>query len=256
MPPLLGNHQRCWIWGRNVIRETLRAGRWRPYALHFSTESDQEELRALAEPTEIPIQYESSTRLAQRCGSGDHQGAIAKMPPFPYAGTSDLFLGNQTRIVITDHLQDPYNFGAIIRVADCFRATGILIPAQCQVGVTSQVARSSAGAVNHLPVVRSDNFAGDIESLKQHGVKIIAASEYAATPLPDANLTGPLAVVIGNEGVGISPELLDLCDLSVAIPIDSQIGSLNAAVAAGIVLYEITMARGVRREEGMGRGGD
>ena len=237
--PLLGSHQRSWIWGRNLLRETLRANRWRPHVLHLSHESDQQELATLAESAGIPIEWESTARLTQRCGAADHQGAIAKMPPFPYATPAELLTQANPRLIITDHLQDPFNFGAILRVADCFSATGVLIPQTRQVGVTSQVARSSAGAVNHLPIARTDHLPRDLQSLKTQGIRLVAATEHAATPLPQADLRAPLAIVIGNEGVGISPEILAHCDLAVAIPITSPVGSLNAAVAAGILMYEI-----------------
>ena len=237
--PLLGSHQRCWIWGRNVVRETLRAGLWRPYQLHLAGEREQVEICELAERTEIPLTWESAARLTQRCGASDHQGVIAKMPPFPYAPVSELLGARPQRLMISDHLQDPFNFGAMIRIADCFGASGILIPRERQVGVTSQVARSSAGAVNYIPIARSDDLIADVRRLKEDGTRIVGASERAATTLPSADLQGPLAVVFGNEGVGISPELLAECDVTVSIPITSALGSLNAAVAAGIIFYEI-----------------
>ena len=237
--PLLGSHQRCWIWGRNVVRETLRAGLWRPYELQLAGEHEQAEIRELAERAEIPLTWESAARLTQRCGASDHQGVIAKMPPFPYASISELLGAEPQRLMISDHLQDPFNFGAMIRIADCFGASGIIIPRERQVGVTSQVARSSAGAVNYIPIARSEDLIADVRRLKEAGTRIVGASERAATALPSADLHGPLAVVLGNEGIGISPELLAECDVTVSIPISSPVGSLNAAVAAGIIFYEI-----------------
>lgn len=251
--PLLGSHQRSWIWGRNLIVETLRAGRWRPYELRLAPEVEAE-LRDLAEAREVPVHVETPSRLTQLCGASDHQGVIAKMPPFPYAAIDEV-LGRiddrrgqkQTAgaplFVMTDHLQDPYNFGAIVRSAECFGAAGVFVPSDRQVGVTSQVARSSAGAVNHLPIARADDLLSLADRLHQHEVKLVAASEHASIPLHEANLAGPIAIVIGNEGVGIDPALLARCDLAAKIPITGTVGSLNAAVAAGIMLYEARRQR-------------
>lgn len=252
--PLLGSHQRSWIWGRNLVAETLRAGLWIPYELRLADDAD-EELRTLADSRNVQVHDETASRLTQLCGATDHQGVLAKMPPFPYASPTDLLNWLRTTrrppispspdplFLITDHLQDPYNFGAIVRSAECFGAAGVFIPRTRQVGVTSQVARSSAGAVNHIPIAQVDDLLVLTDELKRQGVRLVAASEHAATPLPDADLSGPLAVVIGNEGVGIRRDLLAACDLSVAIPLTGRVGSLNAAVAAGIMIYEATRRR-------------
>lgn len=249
--PLLGSHQRSWIWGRNLVTETLRAGLWRPYELRLTPEVEAE-LHELAELHQVPVEIETPSRLTQLCGAADHQGALAKMPPFPYADADELLNavqgphdGRTPFFVITDHLQDPYNFGAIVRNAECFGAAGIFIPSDKQVGVTSQVARSSVGAVNHLPIARVPNLLLLAEQLKQQGVTLVAASEHATSLLHDADLSQPLAIVIGNEGVGIEAALLARCDVAVRIPLAGSVGSLNAAVAAGILLYEAARQRGV-----------
>lgn len=243
--PLLGTHQRSWIWGRNLVTETLRAGIWTPYELRLAPEAEPE-FRDLAESREVVLHVEPAARLTQLCGAADHQGVLAKMPPFPYADAADL-LDAATRdafFVVTDHLQDPYNFGAIVRSAECFGATGVFIPRERQVGVTSQVARSSAGSVNHVPIARTDDLHALASDLQRHGVRLVAASEHAKTPVGEADLSGPVAVLIGNEGVGIEKTLLAKCDLAVAIPLTGHVGSLNAAVAAGILLYEVARRRG------------
>jgi 23S rRNA (guanosine2251-2'-O)-methyltransferase len=242
--PLLGSHQRSWIWGRNLLVETLRAGMWLPHEIRLSGESgDVEEIAALAETKGVEVRSESNARLTQLCGAADHQGAIARMPPFPYADAK-LLIGDSLRLktdpmlLITDHLHDAFNFGAILRSAECFGVAGVLIPTSRQVGVTSQVARSSAGAVNAIPIARVADLLSTADELQARGVRFVAASEHASSPLHEADLAGPIAIVVGNEGKGIDPALLDRCDLAVSIPLAGQIGSLNAAVAAGIVLYE------------------
>lgn len=246
---LLGNHQRSWIWGRNVVIETLRADRWRPLELRLADDSSGlEELVTLAERHSVPFAFEPASRLAQRCGANDHQGVLAKMPAFPYVEASELLnealrLETAPIFVITDHLHDAYNFGAIVRDAECFGAAGVIIPQDRQVGVTSQVARSSAGAVNAVPIARVPNLSNLADDLRTLRVRLVAASEHAATALPAADLAGPIGIVIGNEGKGIDPALLAKCDLAVSIPLAGRIGSLNAAVAAGVVLYEAARQR-------------
>jgi 23S rRNA (guanosine2251-2'-O)-methyltransferase len=247
--PLLGSHQRSWIWGRNLLLETLRAGRWLPHEIRLASDSGGlEEIATLAEMQAIEVRSESNARLTQLCGATDHQGVIARMPPFPYAdgrGLVDDALRSAIDpiLLITDHLQDAFNFGAILRSAECFGVAGILIPTERQVGVTSQVARSSAGAASAVPIARVANLLQTAEELRVRGVRLVAANEHAASSLTAADLAGPLAIVIGNEGRGIDPALLDRCDLAVSIPLAGQIGSLNAAVAAGIVLYEAVRQR-------------
>jgi len=247
--PLLGGHQRSWIWGRNLLVETLRAGRWLPHEVRIAHDaSGLEEIAMLAETRRIVLHFESIPRLTQLCGATDHQGVIAKMPPFPYDDEGSLLdtaLGSAADpvLLITDHLQDAYNFGAILRNAECFGVAGVLIPTERQVGVTSQVARSSAGAVNAVSIARVPDLLAIADKIRSRGVRLIAASEHAATFLSEADLSGPIAIVIGNEGSGIAPELLGRCDLAVSIPLAGQIGSLNAAVASGVVLYEAARQR-------------
>ncbi len=244
--PLLGSHQRCWVWGRNAVVEALRGGRWTPYELRVTDEAAaSDELNDLAEARGVDVIRDTPGRLSQLCGADDHQGVIAKMPPFPYAEAAALLdaAGPAPLFVLTDHLQDAYNFGAIVRTAEALGAAGIFIPGARQVGVTSQVARSSAGAVNHVGIARVPDLLTLAEELQRRGVRVVAASEHAATPLPEADLSGPVAVVIGNEGVGVSAALLAVCDAAVAIPLAGRVGSLNAAVAAGIVLYEAARRR-------------
>lgn len=247
--PLLGSHQRSWIWGRNLVTETLRAGRWTPYELRLTPDVEAE-LHELAALRDVPIEIETPARLTQLCGATDHQGVLAKMPPFPYAAADELLKAVQASsgerppfFVITDHLQDPYNFGAIVRNAECFGAAGVFIPTDKQVGVTSQVARSSVGAVNHLPIARVEHLLPFAEQLQQQGITLVAASEHATTSLHEADLSGPIAIVIGNEGVGIDKSLLAKCDLAVRIPLAGSVNSLNAAVASGILLYEAARQR-------------
>ncbi len=247
--PLLGSHQRSWIWGRNLLVETLRADRWLPHEIRIAVEtSGLEDIATLAEARGVEVRFEPAARLAQLCGANDHQGVIARMPPFPYAEATSLLdvalrSSADSILLITDHLHDAFNFGAIVRNAECFGVAGVIISTQRQVGVTSQVARSSAGAVNTVPIARVPDLVITADDFRSRGVRLIAASEHATSSLAEADLSGPIAIVIGNEGKGIEAELLGRCDLAVSIPLVGQISSLNAAVASGVVLYEAARQR-------------
>ena len=241
---LLGNHQKCWIWGRNLVRETLDAGVWASFVVHADLElgeAPREWLEKRTDELGLPLHWESADRLRQICGSGDHQGFVAGMLDFPYTaedGLDAIALHPESRLVVCDRIQDPFNFGAIIRSAEALGFSGILIGRSGQVGVTSHVARASAGAVNHLPIIRCESLRESLGRLRSHGMTCLAATEKSERALGQSELHPPLAVLIGNEGYGSSPDLLTCCDLTVRIPVPGKTQSLNAAVAAGIILYE------------------
>lgn len=245
---LLGNHQKCWIWGRNVVTETLDAGRWEIVELRLSESlppAELAQLRDTAERRDIPLFVESHEALRKRCHSAEHQGLLAKMTEFPYAEAEAVLADRPVApfYVILDGIQDPYNFGAIVRSAEVLGAVGVFIAREQQVGVTSLVARTSAGAVNHVPIARVDDLPALARRMLDLGQTLIAATEAAGTPLFDCDFRGPAAIVIGNEGRGIRDELLKLCTAHVSIPQTGRVGSLNAAVAASILFYEAARQR-------------
>jgi 23S rRNA (guanosine2251-2'-O)-methyltransferase len=245
---LLGSHQKCWIWGRNAVMETLQAGRWLILDLYLSRQLPPDLLgqaSALSARQGLTPAVEDPEVLARLCHTTEHQGYLARMTDFPYAGEAQVMdaLPANPFCLILDGIQDPYNFGAIIRSAEVFGANAIFIGEAGQVGVTSMVVRSSAGAVNRIPIVRVpdlETLAGD---LKVRNIRIVAASEKATGNLMDNDFRPGSAIVIGNEGVGPRPGLLTLCDSVVKIPQVGHIGSLNAAVAAGIFFYEVRRQR-------------
>lgn len=245
---ILGNHQRCWLWGRNLVRETLAAGCWPILELHLADRLDKAEIAdARAELTRwnVDMIVEPTRRLTELAHVREHQGYLAKMGPYPYANPDQVLAASRSDplFLMLDSVQDPYNFGAMIRSAEVFAADGIFIQDQRQVGVTSLVARSSVGAVNRIPIAQVTSLVAQTEKLRQAGIAVYGASEKADAELGDCDLTGPVAIVIGNEGVGIAPELRAACDQLVRIPLSGRIGSLNAAVAAGIFLYEARRKR-------------
>ena len=246
---LMGSHNRSWLWGHHLVRETLAAGRWPIVELRVSKDlpsSERDAVTTLAGERSIPVTIESSDRLRQLCGASDHQGHLARMRPFPFASVEELFAGLSANPILTllDGIQDPHNFGAIIRSAEVLGVDGILVPQTKQSDVTAIVARSSAGAVNHLPLARTEDLVDAARRLRdKHGVRIVAA-DHRAERLPfEHDWTVPSAVIIGNEAAGVSEPLRQMCDDLVRIPQAGRTESLNAAVAAGILFYEIRRQR-------------
>lgn len=245
------SHQRNWLWGRYAVLETLRAGRWPIQELWVSFETpDQEtaELQNLAGPANLRISRVSAERIEELCHAPDHQGFLARMGEFPCARLEQV-LADQTGTaatapcevplyVICDRIQDSHNFGAILRCCDAMRVNAVIIGEVAQASVTPHVARASAGAVNYQTIVRVPNLLTAAQKLRSLGIQLVAASEKSECPLWEATLTGPTAVIIGSEATGISRELLNECATHAAIPMLGGVNSLNAAVAAGILLYE------------------
>ena len=240
---LLGNHQRSWLWGRNLVRETLAAGRWLIHELHLSEELPAEELEsacAIAKRQEIPTEVVHSDQLRRLCHASEHQGYLARMGPFPYHTAADLLetASEASLFLILDGIQDPYNFGAILRSAHGFGVDGVFIGERAQTPVSSMVARSSAGSINHVRIAQSSNLVSIVTALRSRNVNVIGASEKSDIVLSSCDLSRGTAIVIGNEGQGISPELANECGQLIRIPLAGTLSSLNAAVATAIFCYE------------------
>lgn len=245
---LLGNHQKCWLWGRNVALETLRAGRWLPHVVCYSpelNEASSTELMSLTRQLDLPLERVSHERLTELTRSREHQGLAMQMPPFPYWSLDEVLNAAKTPqfLLLLDSIQDPFNFGALCRVACVFGVQGVIIGSHAQVEVTSQVARSSAGAINRLALAQVDDLSPVIERLKTQGIRVTAATLTARQPINACNFQQPTALIIGNEGRGIQPDLIRLCDAEVLIPQATDFDSLNAAVAGGILMYEVHRQR-------------
>lgn len=241
---LLGSHQRCWLWGRVLVGETLRAGRWNILELFLADDLPPDQKRTAtrrAAELGVAVSAESRDALTRRCRSAEHQGYVARMSPFPYANLDDVLPTRfaKSLFVILDSIQDPYNFGAILRSAEVFGADAVFVGDRHQAEVSSMVARSSAGAINRVPIVRVANLVSLVESLKSLDMTVVGTSEHAKQTTWDVRLSPPIAIVIGNEGSGIGPELLAACDRVIRIPHQGDIGSLNAAAAAAVLLHEI-----------------
>ena len=241
--PLMGNHQKCWLWGRHSVMELLRTDRWQPLELgisHALPESLAEEVNQWAVQHNCPLEVWSDHDIETRCHASDHQGLIARMPEFPYLSVDEGIgaMPANAWCTLLDRIQDPFNFGAILRSAEVLGASAAFIGNEQQCGVTAQVVRSSVGAVLHLPLARGESVCDIARALQAQGVQLCAASEKATRAPSEIDLRRPTCLVIGNEGRGISSPLLAMCDQMIAIPQIGQVGSLNAAVAAGILFYE------------------
>jgi 23S rRNA (guanosine2251-2'-O)-methyltransferase len=234
-----------------AVLETLHAGRWPVLELRLSENLAPDELdhaTRLAERLDIPVLIEPAASLTRTARSPEHQGYLAKMPPFPYERAEDLLRENPASgfYVVLDAVQDPYNFGAILRSADAFGVDGIFVGRSSQSQVTSLVVRASSGAVNHSRLAQVDDLAGLLERLRQAGVSLVGTAPQAKHDISNCDFCRPIAIVLGNEAIGIRPELLALCDVRVSIRQRGHVGSLNAAVSAGIVFYEVLRQRGAR----------
>lgn len=245
----LGNHQRSWIWGRHAVMEMLRAGKWTPLEILICEELLDEKLctefHALTKGESFSYQPVSGDEIERQVRARDHQGLAARMTEFPVADLESLLkkLPEHPFLLIIDRIQDPYNFGAILRTADLMNVHGVIISHSEQVGITSHVARSSVGAVNYLSIAVVDSLKVSCQLLSENQIKLVAASEKGDRAPSQIDFTDATALIIGNEGAGISEELLTQCDQLCAIPQGGHIGSLNAAVAAGILCYEVQRQR-------------
>jgi 23S rRNA (guanosine2251-2'-O)-methyltransferase len=228
--------------------ETLRAGRWRPLEVQLDERlpaKDRNEASRHAQRMGVDVAFSPAAALERLCHSAEHQGYLAKMPSFPYEEPVEVMRTRSRRpvYVVLDAIQDPFNFGAILRSADAFGVDGVFVGSSEQADVSSLVVRASSGAVNHVRLAKVPGVGEWIAQLKQQGVNIIGTSPTAKRDISQVDFLKPTALVLGNEAVGIRSQILDLCDERVAIRQRGRVGSLNAAVAAGILFYEVSRQR-------------
>ena len=236
--------------GRNALTEALRASRTIDKVFIADGDTDRGLQRLAAEAKEagaviVPV---DRRKLDQMSFTRSHQGVIALAAAHDYYTIDDILeeaasRGENALIVICDELSDPHNLGAIMRSAECAGAHGVIIPKRRSVGLTATVAKASAGAVEYMKVARVTNINNAINELKEKGVWVFGTAAEGSVPMYKADLTGPAAIVIGNEGDGMSPLVRKNCDMLVHIPMKGQISSLNASAAASILLYEAVRQR-------------
>lgn len=238
------------IEGRNAVIEALRAGTAidKIYLAKGETDSALGHIANTARANGVVVVNTDRRKLDQMSRTHAHQGVIAVAAVRDYASVEDIFLRAEERgeaplLVICDELSDPHNLGAVIRTAECAGAHGVVIPKRRSAGLTAIVAKTSAGAVSHIPVARVPNLTALMKDLQKRGVWIFGAEMNGSTSLYEADLKGPAAIVIGSEGSGMSRLVAETCDFTVSIPMKGKINSLNASAAAAILLYEAVRQR-------------
>ena len=234
------------IEGRNAVLEAFRSGKCVDKLFILDGCQDGPIARE-ARKTDTIINYVSKERLDQLSETHAHQGVIAQVAAYDYSTVDEILAraeekGEAPFLIILDNVEDPHNLGAIIRTANLAGAHGVIIPKRRAVGLTSTVAKTSAGAINYTPVAKVTNIVRTIEELKEKGIWFVCADMGGET-MYDLDLTGPMGLVIGNEGEGVSRLVREACDFTASIPMKGDIDSLNASVAAGVLAYEIVRQR-------------
>lgn len=237
------------IAGRNAVMEALKSGRTLE-ALYIGRGQHGGSLGAIvarAKDAGLPIKEADLRKLDAMCNGAAHQGVVAVAAVKEYATLDDVFAlakerGEPPFLVVADGLEDPHNLGAVLRVAECAGAHGVIIPKRRSVGLTYAVGKASAGAVEYVPVVRVNNLASVLDELKKRGVWLYAA-DMGGEPWCNVDYAGPCAVVIGSEGFGVGRLIKEKCDFVVSLPMKGKINSLNASVACGVVCYEVARQR-------------
>lgn len=237
------------IEGRNAVLEAFRSGKCvdKLFILDGCQDGPVRTIAREARKTDTIINYVSKERLDQLSETRAHQGVIAQAAAYEYSTVDEILAraeekGEPPFLILLDNVEDPHNLGAIIRTANLVGAHGVIIPKRRAVGLTSTVAKTSAGAINYTPVAKVTNIVRTIEELKEKGIWFVCA-DMGGEIMYDLDLTGPMGLVIGNEGEGVSRLVREACDFTASIPMKGDIDSLNASVAAGVLAYEIVRQR-------------
>ena len=239
-----------YIEGRNAVTEALRAGTAldKLYIARGETDHTLGRIAAQARKSGVVVVECDRRKLDAMSETHSHQGVIAVAAAQAYAAVEDILQraadrGEPPLVVVCDEISDPHNLGAIIRTAECAGAHGVIIPKRRSAGLTAVVAKTSAGAVSHVPVARVPNLTACLKDLKKEGLWVYGATAAGDTQLYDTDLKGPAAIVIGSEGNGMSRLVEETCDVRVSIPMRGKLNSLNASAAAAILLYEAVRQR-------------
>ena len=237
------------IEGRNAVLEAFRSGKTidRLFVLDGCQDGPVRTIVREAKKHDTIVNFVPKERLDSMSETGHHQGVMAYAAAYEYAEVEDILKiaeekGEPPFLFLLDGIEDPHNLGAIIRTANLAGAHGVIIPKRRAVGLTATVARTSAGALNYTPVAKVTNMAATIEDLKKRGIWFVCA-DMGGESMYRLNLTGPIGLVIGNEGEGVSRLVKEKCDMIASIPMKGDIDSLNASVAAGVLAYEIVRQR-------------
>lgn len=237
------------IEGRNAVLEALRSGRPvdKLYVLDGCQDGPVRSIIREAKKRDTILKFVEKERLNRLSETGKHQGVVAFAAAYEYAEVSDMLKlagdkGEEPFLFLLDGIEDPHNLGAIIRTANLAGAHGVIIPKNRAAGLTAAVAKASCGALNYTPVAKVTNLARTMEELKKEGLWFVCA-DMGGELMYQLDLKGPVGLVIGNEGDGVSRLVKETCDFTAAIPMKGDIDSLNASVAAGVLAYEIVRQR-------------
>lgn len=237
------------IEGRNAVLEAFRSGKTidKLYILDGCKDGPVQSILREAKKGDTIINFVDKERLDHLSETGKHQGVIAQAAAYEYAEVEDILKAAAEKreapfLILLDGIEDPHNLGAMIRTANLVGAHGVIIPKHRAVGLTATVAKTSAGALNYTPVAKVTNLTQTMEDLKKQGIWFVCA-DMAGDVMYKTNLTGPIGLVIGNEGSGVSRLVREHCDFTAAIPMKGDIDSLNASVAMGVLSYEILRQR-------------
>jgi 23S rRNA (guanosine2251-2'-O)-methyltransferase len=232
------------IYGIRPVVEALRSRKREVFEVLDTTRNAQ--VVKAASAAGIPVKEAPRARIEDLARGGAHQGVVARVGPYPYSDLDEILAGQESLIIVLDSVTDPRNLGAVLRAADGAGASGVVIPKDRAVGVTAAVVKASAGASEHVRVVRETNLRRAIDRMKEAGVWVYAA-EVGGTTYTDLDLSGSVALVLGSEGRGVRRLVREGCDGVASIPMRGAVESLNVSVAAAILLYEARRQRGWRR---------
>ncbi|MNI18260.1 putative TrmH family tRNA/rRNA methyltransferase [compost metagenome] len=241
-----------WIAGKHSLLEALRAGRTinKIWVAEGAQKHLTQPILAEAKNRGIIVQFVDKRKLDQMAPGMQHQGVVAQAAPYAYVEVEDLLAkaavqGEPPLLLILDEIEDPHNLGSILRTAECTGVHGVIIPKRRSAAVTATVSKTSAGAVEYVPVARVTNLAQTIEQLKQSGVWVVGTDVEAKEEIYQGGniFTGPVAIVIGNENKGMGRLVRETCDVLLKLPMNGRLNSLNASVAAGVVMYEVLRRR-------------
>lgn len=229
------------VYGKNVVKETLEKNIIIKKAYIYDGFND-EKILSMLKKRNISIKFLTKNEL-NKIDNGNNQGIIIDIPDFVYSDLDDLLISEKPFIVILDHIEDPHNFGAIIRTCESAGVDGIIIPKDRSVSINSTVMKTSAGALNNVKICKVTNLSRTIDELKNRGLWIFGTNVSNSISYNSVDYDIPLALVIGSEGFGISKLINDKCDYIINIPMKGKVNSLNASVAAGILIYKIIEKR-------------
>ncbi|MCL1632371.1 23S rRNA (guanosine(2251)-2'-O)-methyltransferase RlmB [Sporolactobacillus sp. CPB3-1] len=237
-----------WIIGRHPVSEAIRSGRDINKVWLNKEGRGLSALLDLIKSNGIAVQFVPRQKLDQLAKSAQHQGVVASVAAYRYAELDDLFAlaesrGEQPFLIMLDGVEDPHNLGSILRTADASGCHGIIIPKRHSVGLTSVVAKASTGAIEYVPVARVSNLAATMNQLKKRGVWFAGTAADGSEDYRAADFTIPICLIIGNEGAGMSRLVREKCDFLIRLPMRGQVTSLNASVAAGLLMYEVLRNR-------------